>query len=89
MAELFDLFDPDQPLLLRAMLDHYLPAQGASFSAWLNEEHPIGARIDAEKLSRSRWIAAMSWAGPRTSRATSARPTTIRNAAQGKVVSKQ
>lgn len=49
-AELFDLFDPDHPALLRAMLDHYLPVRGDSFGEWLNEEHPVGARITAEKM---------------------------------------
>jgi nitroimidazol reductase NimA-like FMN-containing flavoprotein (pyridoxamine 5'-phosphate oxidase superfamily) len=49
-AELFDVLDPNRDELRRAMLDHYLPRQGAAFEAWLEAEDPVGARIDAEKL---------------------------------------
>ena len=36
-AELFDVNDPDHPELRRAMLDYYLPKQGAAFEAWLDQ----------------------------------------------------
>jgi uncharacterized pyridoxamine 5'-phosphate oxidase family protein len=49
-AELFDVLDPARGELRRAMLDHYLPLQGAAFETWLDGENPIGARIDAERL---------------------------------------
>jgi hypothetical protein len=49
-AELFDVADPDHGLLRRAMLDYYLPKQGAAFERWLDAENPIGARIKADKM---------------------------------------
>ncbi len=49
-AELFDVNDPDQPALRRAMLQHYLPLQGPSFGEWLDAVNPVGARISADKM---------------------------------------
>lgn len=49
-AELFDVCDPARPELRRAMLDHYLPRQGAAFERWLDEADPLGARIEASKM---------------------------------------
>jgi hypothetical protein len=49
-AELFDVLDPARPELRQAMLDHYLPLQGASFERWLDEVNPLGARITAAKM---------------------------------------
>ena len=49
-AELFDLSDQHRRALRDAMLEHYLPIQGAAFETWLDEVNPIGARIDADKM---------------------------------------
>ena len=49
-AEIYDVLDPDRPDLKVAMLDYYLPKQGPSFEAWLNNTGPIGVRIQADKL---------------------------------------
>ena len=49
-AELFDLSDPEGRELRQAMLDHYLPTQGADFQTWLDEVDAIGARIVAAKM---------------------------------------
>jgi hypothetical protein len=49
-AELFELSGPARGELRQAMLDRYLPGQGAAFETWLDRERPIGARIMAEKL---------------------------------------
>jgi uncharacterized pyridoxamine 5'-phosphate oxidase family protein len=49
-AELFDVNDPAQPTLRRAMLQHYLPLQGNAFGEWLDAVNPVGARISAEKM---------------------------------------
>ena len=49
-AELFEVNDLDHPELRRAMLDHYLPKQGAAFETWLDQADAIGARIAAEKM---------------------------------------
>ncbi len=49
-AELYPLSDPARPELTRAMLDHYLPLQGPAFEEWLEQEDPMAARIEAEKL---------------------------------------
>jgi uncharacterized pyridoxamine 5'-phosphate oxidase family protein len=49
-AELFELSDPGGHELRQAMLDHYLPIQGPAFQTWLDQEQPIGARIEADKM---------------------------------------
>jgi hypothetical protein len=49
-AELFDLHGPDAAELREAMLDHYLPLQGAQFEEWLKQVDGVAARIDAEKI---------------------------------------
>jgi nitroimidazol reductase NimA-like FMN-containing flavoprotein (pyridoxamine 5'-phosphate oxidase superfamily) len=49
-AELFDVSDPDDPELRRAMLEHYLPTQGPAFETWLNSVDAVGARIAADKM---------------------------------------
>ncbi len=49
-ATLFDVLDPAHPHLRQAMLDHYLPRQGPAFAQWLEQENPVGARIDASRL---------------------------------------
>jgi hypothetical protein len=49
-AELFDLRAPEGRELRQAMLDHYLPTQGADFQTWLDEVDAIGARIVAAKM---------------------------------------
>jgi hypothetical protein len=49
-AELFEVNDPSRPELRQAMLDHYLPLQGPSFAAWLDDVDALGARIDAERM---------------------------------------
>jgi hypothetical protein len=49
-AELFEVADPAFALFRQAMLDHYLPTQGPAFEAWLDQENPIGARIEPEKM---------------------------------------
>jgi hypothetical protein len=49
-AELFDLNGPEGSELRSAMLDHYLPLQGAQFETWLDETDAIGARIVAAKM---------------------------------------
>lgn len=49
-AELFDLADPAGDELRRAMLDHYLPIQGAAFETWLSNSDSLGARIDTERM---------------------------------------
>ena len=49
-AELFDLRDPEGRELRQAMLDHYLPTQGAEFQTWLDEADAVGARIVAAKM---------------------------------------
>jgi hypothetical protein len=49
-AELYPLSDPARPELSRAMLDHYLPLQGPAFEEWLEQEDPMAARIEADKL---------------------------------------
>jgi hypothetical protein len=36
--------------LRQAMLDHYLPTQGASFARWMDEVEAVGARIEPEKM---------------------------------------
>jgi hypothetical protein len=42
--------DPGHPELRRAMLDYYLPKQGAAFEAWLDQADAVGARISAAKM---------------------------------------
>jgi hypothetical protein len=49
-AELYPLSDPARSELGRAMLDHYLPQQGPAFEEWLEDEDPMAARIEADKL---------------------------------------
>jgi len=49
-AELFDLGAPEGRELRQAMLDHYVPTQGAQFETWLEEMDAIAARIVAAKM---------------------------------------
>ncbi len=49
-AELFALDDPGFGELRQAMLDEYLPKQGPSFEAWLDDADAVGARIVPEKI---------------------------------------
>jgi len=49
-AELFDVNDPARGELRQAMLDHYLPLQGAGFETWLDQADAVGARIAADKM---------------------------------------
>jgi general stress protein 26 len=49
-AELFDVSDPAHGELRQAMLDHYLPKQGAAFETWLDQVDAVGARIEAGKM---------------------------------------
>ena len=49
-AEIYDVLDPERPDLKAAMLDYYLPKQGPSFEAWINNTGPTGVRIQADKL---------------------------------------
>jgi Pyridoxamine 5'-phosphate oxidase len=49
-AELFDLSGPEGRELRQAMLDYYVPRQGAQFETWLDEIDAIGARIVAAKM---------------------------------------
>ena len=49
-AELFELSDPDQGDLRRAMLAYYRPIQGEAFETWLDQEDPMGGRIVADKM---------------------------------------
>jgi nitroimidazol reductase NimA-like FMN-containing flavoprotein (pyridoxamine 5'-phosphate oxidase superfamily) len=49
-AELFDVSDPAEGDLRRAMLDYYLPRQGPAFETWLDHVDAVGARIDADKM---------------------------------------
>jgi len=49
-AELFDLSAPEGRELRQAMLDHYVPTQGAQFETWLEEMDAIAARIVAAKM---------------------------------------
>jgi hypothetical protein len=49
-AELFELSDPARGDLRQAMLDHYLPSQGAEFETWLNQVDAVAARITPEKM---------------------------------------
>jgi hypothetical protein len=49
-AELFDVNDGTHPEFRQAMLDAYLPKAGPAFETWLDQENPIGARIEAEKM---------------------------------------
>jgi hypothetical protein len=49
-AELFDLAAPEGRELRQAMLDHYVPTQGAQFETWLEEMDAIAARIVAAKM---------------------------------------
>lgn len=49
-AECHALQDPACAELRQAMLDAYLPKQGTSFEAWLENVDAIGARIEPEKI---------------------------------------
>jgi nitroimidazol reductase NimA-like FMN-containing flavoprotein (pyridoxamine 5'-phosphate oxidase superfamily) len=49
-AELFELPDAAHGELRQAMLDHYLPLQGAAFETWLNQTDSVAARIAADKM---------------------------------------
>jgi nitroimidazol reductase NimA-like FMN-containing flavoprotein (pyridoxamine 5'-phosphate oxidase superfamily) len=49
-AELFEVNDPHHPELRRAMLDYYLPKQGAAFETWLDQADAMGARISAQRM---------------------------------------
>jgi nitroimidazol reductase NimA-like FMN-containing flavoprotein (pyridoxamine 5'-phosphate oxidase superfamily) len=49
-AELFELSDPAHGELRQAMLDHYLPLQGAEFETWLDQSDSVAARITADKM---------------------------------------
>jgi Pyridoxamine 5'-phosphate oxidase len=49
-AELFELGGPEGGELRQAMLDHYVPTQGAQFETWLDEVDGIAARIVAAKM---------------------------------------
>jgi hypothetical protein len=49
-AELFDLGAPEGRELRQAMVDHYVPTQGAQFETWLEEMDAIAARIVAAKM---------------------------------------
>jgi hypothetical protein len=49
-AELYELNDPGHAALREAMLDHYLPLQGAAFEEWLDQADALGARIIPEKM---------------------------------------
>jgi hypothetical protein len=49
-AELYDLSSEAGAPLRRAMLDHYLPIQGAAFEAWLDRSDALGVRIAADRL---------------------------------------
>jgi hypothetical protein len=49
-ADLFDASDHRWPDLRQAMLDHYLPRQGAEFEEWLDRLEPTVAQIMADKM---------------------------------------
>jgi hypothetical protein len=49
-AELFELSDPATGELRQAVLDHYLPLQGAEFETWLDQSDSVAARIAADKM---------------------------------------
>jgi hypothetical protein len=49
-AELFEVNDGAYREFRQAMLDEYLPKQGPAFETWLDNENPIGARIQADKM---------------------------------------
>ena len=49
-AELGDLRDAAGGHVRQAMLDHYLPKQGAAFQEWLDAAEVLCARIDAAKV---------------------------------------
>ncbi len=46
----FDVLDPAHPDLRQAMLDYYLPTQGPAFGEWLEQENPIGVRIEPARM---------------------------------------
>jgi general stress protein 26 len=49
-AECFPIRDPAADEMRRAMLDEYLPKQGPSFEAWLENLDALGARIEPERM---------------------------------------
>jgi nitroimidazol reductase NimA-like FMN-containing flavoprotein (pyridoxamine 5'-phosphate oxidase superfamily) len=49
-AELLELPDAAHGELRQAMLDHYLPLQGAAFETWLDQTDSVAARIVADKM---------------------------------------
>jgi hypothetical protein len=49
-AETFVIDDPGFGALRQAVLDEYLPKQGPSFEAWLDDADAVGARIVPEKM---------------------------------------
>jgi hypothetical protein len=49
-AECHPIDDPACAELRQAMLDEYLPKQGPSFEAWLDNADAMAARIEPEKL---------------------------------------
>jgi len=49
-AEMFAIDAPGFGELRQAMLDEYLPKQGASFETWLDDADAWGARIMPEKM---------------------------------------
>src|SRR3954469_21500549 len=49
-AELFELNGPEGAQLRQAMLDHYVPLQGADFEKWLDGIGGLAARIDPAKI---------------------------------------
>ena len=49
-AEHFAIDDPAFGELRQAMLDEYLPKQGPSFEAWLDDADALGARIVPAKM---------------------------------------
>ncbi len=50
IAEAFAIRSDECAELRQAMLDHYVPIQGASFARWMDEVDAVGARIVAEKM---------------------------------------
>jgi general stress protein 26 len=49
-AECFPIRDPAADEMRQAMLDEYLPKQGPSFKAWLENLDALGARIEPERM---------------------------------------
>ena len=49
-ADTFELHAEECADLRQAMLEHYVPIQGASFAQWMDDVQALGARIAPEKL---------------------------------------